>query len=580
VSGRRILAGGSLRGRVVLLLALAMLPAGLLAISQAISNYGQSAELQRRANLQRATLAIVESRNEFVRTREALETIDTALEVSVLKPEECTELLESIVAANPVFGSASVSDSDGLILCSFPAAPSGLRLQGLDLYRNQLERRDLVLTGFRKGEISGEQVVIALLARRDDRANLIGTLAISVRARMLLWRVEGSRPEGVKAFALVDRTGHAEMLSPEGGGAGDGDGDPERTAEAAAKARAWLPSEARLVDRIRSKISAFRDLSRDGRERFYAITPVYGEDLFLVTTGDGGPVAASWRLISAVALPILMWLAAIFAAWYAVDRLVLRWVLHLQRLAQAYAGGDLSRRPAEMRGAPQELADLGSTLSGMADTLEERERGLRLALDRQKALLKEVYHRVKNNLQIITSLLNLQMRKTEGEEAGEALHLVQNRIQALALVHRHLYQHDGLEQLEMDRFLRELAAYLAEGAAHPDSRLVFDIDPIRADADFAVPMALLLTEAFQSALDRCVRDGDSPIRFSFKQRGEGRVFVEIRCASATPPAAHDEAGAGLAAQLMRGFARQLGGEIAISEENGGYAVSAELKLAL
>src|SRR3546814_14235240 len=92
---------------------------------------------------------------------------------------------------------------------------------------------------------------------------------------------------------------------------------------------------------------------------------------------------------------------AIIVAWFAVDNLVLRQVLRLRKTASAYARGHFEVRTAGIDEAPQEIRELGMTMHKMADVISLHESELRKSLEEQKAQLREVYHRVKNNLQEI-----------------------------------------------------------------------------------------------------------------------------------------------------------------------------------
>ena len=100
--------------------------------------------------------------------------------------------------------------------------------------------------------------------------------------------------------------------------------------------------------------------------------------------------------------------AASLAIWIATDRLVTRWIVYLRRIATAYGRGHYAIRPAALAEAPSEFRLLGETFSNMAAAVQDRDRELREALEQKSLLIKETHHRVKNNLQIVMSLLSLQ----------------------------------------------------------------------------------------------------------------------------------------------------------------------------
>ena len=149
-------------------------------------------------------------------------------------------------------------------------------------------------------------------------------------------------------------------------------------------------------------------------------------------------------------LPVLMVVLASLAIWTATDRLAVRWIVLLQRMAAAYRGGHYAIRPAALKDAPREFRTLGDTLAGMAQAVQERDRVLRDAVDQKALLIKEIHHRVKNNLQIVMSLLSLQSSRLKDEAAREAINHAKIRVNALALVHRMIYEvdRDGIVDLK------------------------------------------------------------------------------------------------------------------------------------
>src|ERR1700743_2221451 len=156
--------------------------------------------------------------------------------------------------------------------------------------------------------------------------------------------------------------------------------------------------------------------------------------------------------------PIVLWLAMLVVVWFAIDLQVSRPVRRLTRAAEAYSRGDLSGRPAQI--GPAEVRDLASMFNEMADRIEGREHELREAIETREAMMGEIHHRGKNNLQIVTSLLNLQAKAVQGERARRAFNDIQTRVRALALVHRYLYESDDLQSVNLGVFLQELAASL------------------------------------------------------------------------------------------------------------------------
>ncbi|HVU94487.1 MAG TPA: histidine kinase dimerization/phosphoacceptor domain -containing protein [Puia sp.] len=154
-------------------------------------------------------------------------------------------------------------------------------------------------------------------------------------------------------------------------------------------------------------------------------------------------------------------------------------------------------------------------------------RRLRQVIDEKERLLKEVHHRVKNNLHTIICLLESQSRHLN-DDALEAIEISQHRIYAISLVHQHLYQSADIQTVDMRDFVRDYVHYLSEGAdprlAH---RLIQDMGTVKLDVMHAVPVALMINEALVELLASCSASGNEPeIRIFLQQVGD-RIVLRI-----------------------------------------------------
>jgi two-component sensor histidine kinase/DNA-binding response OmpR family regulator len=132
----------------------------------------------------------------------------------------------------------------------------------------------------------------------------------------------------------------------------------------------------------------------------------------------------------------------------------------------------------------------------------EAEARIKTSLDEKEVLLKEIHHRVKNNLQVVSSLLYLQSENVSDPEVLSTLKDSQNRIRSMALVHERLYQTEDLARIDFPEYLRDLAAYLVSSYsadAHAVS-LRLDADDIVLDVDRAVPCGLIVNELVSNSL--------------------------------------------------------------------------------
>ncbi len=270
--------------------------------------------------------------------------------------------------------------------------------------------------------------------------------------------------------------------------------------------------------------------------------------------------------------PLALWLLALIVVWLATDLQIGRPVRRLTRTAEAYSQGDLSAR-ATLTG-PAELRALAGTFNEMSERIAGRERELREAIETREAMMREIHHRVKNNLQIVTSLLNLQAKAVEGENAQRAFNDIQTRVRALALVHRYLYESADLQSVNLGAFLKELAAslQLSYGVSQEQVRIEVDADEVWDVSDRAVPLALFMTEAMSNALKHAFPQGrEGIIRIVLKAMGDSlvRFSVEdngIGLSEAQSAAQGSQASLGMS--LIKAFARQVDGKLTISGPPG------------
>jgi two-component sensor histidine kinase len=128
--------------------------------------------------------------------------------------------------------------------------------------------------------------------------------------------------------------------------------------------------------------------------------------------------------------------------------------------------------------------------------VQKRTNSLSEALEEREMLLKEIHHRVKNNLQVISGLLQLQKDELKDETAQAAINEGQSRVSSIALIHQNLYQNKDLGNIEFKTFLLDLSKQVAE-LYHDETRkldLVLHLDEIFIDIDTAVPLGLIVNE--------------------------------------------------------------------------------------
>lgn len=198
-----------------------------------------------------------------------------------------------------------------------------------------------------------------------------------------------------------------------------------------------------------------------------------------------------------LALPLLMWIAALSIGWLIVDRLLVKPLTAMRAAVERYTAGETTVRIGETDYQSAEMSALAAAFDRLANDSARHDEEMQTALDEQKRLTREVHHRVKNNLQIVASLLSLQARETTSSDVARAYSTIQARVGALALVHRWMYDGGTAYGVDLRALATDLAAALEQNIGATEGatpRIKVDVDRVVVAQDTAVPVAFLITE--------------------------------------------------------------------------------------
>jgi len=208
----------------------------------------------------------------------------------------------------------------------------------------------------------------------------------------------------------------------------------------------------------------------------------------------------------------------------------------------------------------------------MADLITAREVELRESLAQKEALVREVHHRVKNNLQLVMSLLNLHARRIKDPRAEAAFAEARSRINALATLHRRLYESETLQEVDLRWFLEDLCVELRRGGLAAGRHIELNVQAPEEviGPEVAVPLGLLVTECITNAY-----------KHAFHGRSQGRIDVKVERESQSTlvvsvrddglgfdPASPGAEPGGLGKSLIDAFVRQLHGEMTVDSTAG------------
>lgn len=406
---------------------------------------------------------------------------------------------------------------------------------------------------------SGEDTV---LARAPVRPGEEPGLIVAIRLERPLGAFDGVMAAVIPLAALQPDV--ADRALPEGSQAAltDGEGRILTATDLDAFTLSRGRSITGWVERARRDASAiFEADDAQGRHRVYAGAALAGRDVYALLSAPA-PGLLSWaRLnpVGALLVPLLAWLIAFMAVMWVSERIVVRWLVYLERVAAIYARGRFSVRPVQAMNAPAEIRVLARTLDDLADTITTRDSALNASLEEKDALMREIHHRVKNNLQIISSLLSMQQRALTDPQAKTAVGDTRQRISALALIYRTLYQSADLRYADARIFLTELVGQLvsSEAGRGPVVTSSVDADSLVVDPDKLAPLALWLVEAVTNAQKHAFAGRGGSLKVRFRVEGETSV-LEVEDDG---PGVGETFRAGVGRTLMGAFAKQLRGEV-------------------
>jgi two-component sensor histidine kinase len=327
------------------------------------------------------------------------------------------------------------------------------------------------------------------------------------------------------------------------------------------------------LDPAKLRRTIVQAMGRDGRPHLYVLERLFADDLFMVGIAPADTLyaralAAFGELLGPVVLIFVLTFAVVGIGVY---RSVLQPLAVFTQAVRAYRAGDFTFRPNPGR-APVEIHDLADQFGKMARAISQRERRLERVIVHRDGLIAEIHHRVKNNLQMVASLLSLQTTRVRSEEAREALNSARRRVLSLAVLHKHLFERDDVENVDVGQFLEDLCIQLrGSHVGSYDARIKITCEhaPLTLHTRDAIAIGLIVTEAVTNATKyafpgkrsgkidvRLAVDGDR-VALSIKDDGVG-------AAAAAEP---DQSG-GLGRSLMEGLAGQLNGTLAVTQDQG------------
>jgi two-component sensor histidine kinase len=447
------------------------------------------------------------------------------------------------------YSAALVTDAEGEVRCA--SAPTALykSLGDRQIFKAVRDTKDFSIGTTIASRVTRTSIIPLAMPIIND-GQFAGMCAIGISLSTF---ADGAIPSPVDSV-LVDRSG-----APVGG---------------KSEAAFTLPAAGRVAQAIEAQRPVFEDFGQNGLQYEFHVLPVVGDALFTVATiQTDESVPALLREWGFFAVLVASLAAGLLALWIRAERWIVSPLRHIQEFAGRVARGENIKLHPPAPWAP-ELIAVSKGINEMAEAITSREGELRLGLEQRDHMLREIHHRVKNNLQMISSLLNLQAGEIRSPRLRRFFGDAQNRVLTLSILHRHLYERSSWSLVDFQQFISDLVRQIT--VSRPSERAMprYKIRaPIMAvGPDVAIPVGLIVTEAVSSALSHDFIPVANPeIRIEAVQKADDRaeLVIEDNGFDVGSGSIEPTFRSGFGVTLLRGLSMQLGGEATISARDGG-----------
>ena len=553
----------SIRSALLLVVLLSLLPASYIVLVTGVE-HGRHLEEQKKSEALRQAQSFAEIQLRITEsTRQLLATLAALPDFRNGNYDRAEEILKSVHASNPDYLNLTLTDARGIVLAS-SLLSRGRELGGRPQIRNARSRKLFCAGEYVLGLVGevpsfsyaypvldarGEPLeIVSAVYKLSSYAPLFETFRLDEDSFLGLFDIRGAR-----LYSYPPREDH-----PIGGSIAE---------------NVW--------DKIRSgpDVGMFLDLGTDGTERFfgYRRLRLEGDTEPYLTVVFATPRAAVVSVSEAITKKNLtaLTLAALASLALATIFSQILFGRRLSRIGAMVArlrGGYLDARVG-LAGDGSDLGRIARALDDMAEVVQKRDkelveeaRRLNRLVEEKQVLLREVNHRVKNNLQSTLSLINLQKGRVKGDDAS--LTDLEARVSAIAMVHETLYGSENLAEIDLASCAVRLLDLLRElYDVGPQVVVGFDCEAVRSSLETAVSFGLLLNELATNAFKHALKDGGR-LTVGLHARADAAILSVADSGPGLPDDFGLESGTGVGLSLVKALVEQLNGEISWENEGG------------
>ncbi|MEQ6202115.1 sensor histidine kinase [Sulfitobacter sp. HNIBRBA2951] len=546
---------GGLAFRVLLFLSLTLLPIGLVAVLQTQQISQQSKRAAELSLLGVTDQVVATQRTMLQEALGAGRALATVVGLVQDDPRQCSDFLDSYRREVRKYLLVGFVRADGMMECSSDFKTYDLSAR--PAVQAALAGGVRTVTAIEDAPVSGEDVVVVTVpVLRKEEPN--GFVFISIPQSELMPDQIEKHQAAPQSMITFNALGEIVIA----------DGDKGIAASE-------LPASYMLEQLAGDARQVFTDVNQNGVARVYAMTQIVPKAVFALSVWpvDTPMLETDFTGRLSALLPIAMWVASLVVAFWALNRLAITHIRKLGRQMRHFAlNRTLPRKPLG-ENLPVEIVAMEKSFLGMAGSILQDEARQEDSLREKNILLKEVHHRVKNNLQLISSIMNMQIRQAPTEANRRVLQRLQDRILSLATVHKSLYQDNEMTRVDAGILLREIVARSLAVGMEPKAgiRVTEDYDDIIVAPDDAAPLTLLVSEAVTNALKYVPQDQPGKAELGIYLKYTGPEMAMLRVVNTAGGAALEE-GTGLGSRLIQAFARQLNGNLELVEEDDKYVL--------
>ncbi|WP_347311424.1 sensor histidine kinase [Defluviimonas sp. SAOS-178_SWC] len=560
--------------RVAFLLAVVLLPLTLISVFKSVAVREETLARSQAALMGETMRAASGELRLIQQARGAATVLSDAVWPLVPDDAECSALLRRLIEEESQYSLIAYVPESGISMCNSAGKRFDFAEDPLFIRASQDQKTSFAVKTV--GLVSGASVLVISHPVFDEDGTYRGLVSLSLpHAGLRVAEDSGSDEHRPLTMITYDSSGTVLTASRQLNDIG-----------------LAIPRDRSLAALIGNRAMAFSAMSEADQPRLFSVVPLVPDELYALGSWPPEGASATSGILGAapVLFPMLMWVASLVVAWLAVERFVIRHIRKLSRSLHSFASGNRMVGDIDVRTAPAEIRDMAEAYERMTETILHDEAELEDMVHQKEVLLREVHHRVKNNLQLIASIMNMQMRRTHSSEAKSIMKGLQDRVMSLATIHRELYQTAGLSDVHSDELLSTIVRQITNLADRPDRKFTVHTDfaDIRMTPDQAVPLALLVAEAITNALKYAHGPGSAPAELwiTLTRRSETRAELRVGNSLAARRAAEpdsdafvgDRQSSGLGTQLVAAFAMQLGATVERLESDDVYELIVDFEL--